>query len=172
MRSILPAVLLCLVVGCSNGDSSGWYIDSGYSVALITFNEEHPVFRIKDPAATVEVIQIFRSDRGNEALTRVSAIRSKLLVYETRKRDEINSFFRATRIQSSERCAEVEGDYVFSILAFDPSLIRVGYIRYFPCRRPDIGWFMTYGSNSIYSSSETAKLINSIIPRSLQIKSR
>jgi hypothetical protein len=176
MRKILSivsiAVALLLPVACSKSDSSGWYMDPAFSDQLVSFNEANPAFVRQDPAIAVEVLQIFRSERKDDVFGSLSDLRAKLLVYETRNRDEIRSFFRATRILSDERCPDIQGDYVFSILAFDPSLIRLGYIKYYPCKRSDLGWFVTLASNSVYESSATAKVFNSIIPRSLQMKSK
>jgi hypothetical protein len=167
IKIIAVFLTVALFLGCSKEDTSGWYLDSLFSVQLVTFNEENPVFVTNDPANGVQVLQIFRSERGKDSLDTVTEIRSKELVYETRRREDIVSFFRATRIGSKESCSP-QGKYVFSILAFDRDLMRVGFIKYFPCERDDIGWFQTYGSNSIYDSSETAKAIDKMIPPSIQ----
>jgi hypothetical protein len=166
----LAILALTLAAACSKEDTSGWYLDPSFSLQLVTFNEKIPAFGMQDPADAVEVLQIFRSERDQDTLNTVTEIRSKLLVYETRRSEEIQSLFRATRIETKERCNSPQGDYVFSILAFDRDLMRVGYIKYFPCERDDVGWFTTYGSNSIYDSSETAKVINKMIPASIQRK--
>src|SRR5215467_4109843 len=121
MKTISAMVVLCLMflLGCSKQDTSGWYLDPSFSVELVRFNEEHPAFFMRDPADSVDVLQIFRSDRSKGAGYTVTEIRSQLLVYETRKREDILSLFRATRIETKERCSSIQGDYVFSILAFD-----------------------------------------------------
>ena len=164
----LAILTLTLAVGCSKEETSGWYLDPSYSVQLVTFSEEVPVIVTQDPASTVEVLQIFRSIRGQKnTLDTVTEIRSKLLVYETRRQADILSLFRATRIGTKDSCDSPRGDYTFSILAFDRSLMRVGVIQYFPCERLDLGWTQTPGSNSVYFSLETAKVINKMIPPSI-----
>ena len=160
--------VLAFIVGCTKEDDSGWYLDSFFSVQLVTPIPEIPVIVTQDPANSVEVLQIFRSKRGEEAIYTVTEIRSKELVYETRRQEDILTLFRATRIETKETCNSPKGDFTFSILAFDHDLMRVGLIKYFPCERHDLGWFQTPGSNSVYFSAETAKIINNIIPASIQ----
>ncbi len=164
---IIVITTLMFILGCTREDSSGWYLDSSFSVQLVTFSEEIPVILTQDPAKAVEVLQIFRSTRGKSDLDTVTEIRSNELVYETRNQRDILSLFRATRTGTKESCDSPKGDFTFSILAFDRDLMRVGYIRYFPCERNDLGWIQTPGSNSIYYSLETAKILNNIIPPSI-----
>ena len=174
MKTLKTVVVLALVfaLGCSKDDPTGWYLDASFSVQLVTFNKENPVFVTQDPANAIEVLQIFRAERFKDTLDTVTDIRSKLLVYETRTPEDIRSLFRASRIQTQERCDSIRGDYEFVILGFDRDLMRVGYIKYYPCERDDNGWFTTWGSKSMYFSSELAKVINKIIPLGIQKKGR
>lgn len=169
IRAVILIAILVLTfsLGCEKEDTSGWYLDSSFSIQLVTFSEKIPIIVTQDPANAVEVVQIFRSKRGKDTLDTVTEIRSKELVYETRRQEDILSLFRATRIGTTERCGSPEGDFTFSILAFDRDLMRVAFIRYFPCQRHDLGWIQTPGSNSIYYSLETAKALNKIIPPSI-----
>ena len=156
------------VCACSKEDRSGWFLDSSFAVQLITFSEEHPIINQEDPARAVEVLQIFRTPEGKDRLFTVNEIRSQELVYETNNSADILRFFRAVRTRTDERCTSTEAKFVFFILAFDRDLMRVGFLKYFPCKREDLGSFQTWGSNSLYFSLEFAKVMNKIIPPSLQ----
>jgi len=169
---IIAILALTLAMGCSKEDTSGWYLDTSYSDLLVSYSEEVPVIVTQHPAHTVDVLQIFRSNRGKDSLDTVTGIRSKLLVYETRRREDILALFRAMKINTKERCDSPDGDFTFSVLAYDRALMRVGVVQYFPCKRIDLGWIQTPGSNSVSFSSETAKIMNKIIPPSIQRSAR
>ncbi len=117
---------------------------------------------------TVDALQIFRTPKGKEYIYTVNEIRSQELVYETTRPKDILALFRATRLISKDNCDITESDFVFFILAFDRDLMRVGFVKYFPCKRNGLGYYQKWKTNSIYFSSELANLMATIIPSSLQ----
>lgn len=168
--TILAIGLLAIAIGCSKKEqASGWYLDASFSERLISFwDDQHPIITTGDPAKSVAALQIFRAVKGKHYLYTVDEIRSLDLVYETRKSEDIVSLFRATRNRSDKECNITEYDYVFFILAFDRDLMRVGFVKYFPCRRNDLGHFQIWGSNSLYFSSDLATALNKVISSGLQ----
>jgi hypothetical protein len=47
-------------------------------------------------------------------------------------------------------------------------LMRVGFVKYFPCKRNDLGWFQTWGINSLHFSSDLAKIMNKVVGSRIQ----
>jgi hypothetical protein len=171
MKKIITLAFLALFVGsaCSEKDQSGWFLDASFSVQLITFWGAPLIVSQQDPASTVNVLQIFRVPQRKSRLFTVDEIRSQELMYETNNSPDIVAFFRATRHRIKEHCGSAQGRFVFFILAFDRDLMRVGLLKYYPCtEEEDMGWFQTWGSNSAYTSRDFAKMMNRLIPFSIQ----
>jgi hypothetical protein len=170
MKKVIRITFLALlfVSACSKADQSGWFLDASFSVQLITSWGNPVIISQQDPASTVDVLQIFRVPQQKTRLFTVDEIRSQQLVYETNNSPDIVQFFRATWHRTKEFCNR-EANFVFFILAFDRDLMRVGLLKYYPCTaEEDIGSFQTWGSNSAYISPEFAKMMNRIIPSSIQ----
>jgi hypothetical protein len=168
-QSIAVAILvLTSMFACSKQDRSGWFLDSSFTDLLVSFREDKPIITKDDPATAVDVLQIFRTPKGRDALFTVDEIRSQELDYETTNPKDILSLVRAARTVSKDTCEITESEFVFFILAFDRDLMRVAFIKFFPCRRDDLGYYQKWGTNSIYFSSELAKFMNKIVPPRLQ----
>ncbi len=164
----LAILLLSLTLGCSSDeDKSGWFIDSSFTDRLVSHWEEHPIITQQDPSTSVDSLQIFRAPKGNQYIYTVNEIRSKDLIYETTKPEDILALFRATRAVVNDSCDSTEYDFVYFILAFDRDLMRVGFVKYFPCKRNGLGYYQKWKVNSIYFSSELANLIEKIVPPKL-----
>jgi len=166
---ILTSVSLWWVLGCSREDHSGWFLDTSFSLQLVSsWGKPAPVISQQDPATAVDALQIFRTPEEEESLSTLTEIRSQELVYETNNSADIIRFFRAARERTKERCASAGARFVFFILAFDRDLMRIGVLKYYPCTREDLGSFQTWGANSLYFSSEFSSMMNKMIPSSIQ----
>jgi hypothetical protein len=174
MGKLITAMFLVLpfLASCSKEDASGWYLDSGFTTRLTSYwDDKYPVVTQEDPAKSVDVLQIFQVSKGKEDLYALHQIRSQQLIYETTNPENILSLFRATRVRTEDSCDINEGNFVFFILAFDRDLLRVAFVKYFPCDREDLGWFQTWGSRSVYFSADLATLLHKILPLSLKRES-
>ncbi len=168
MSNFWPVVLLSLVfaVGCSKQERSGWYLDPTFSLQLVSFSEFYTLRTNQDPAEAVDVLQIFKANKGKDALFSVEDIRSRAWVYETPRREDIIVFFRAARNVlpgNKIHCIPPDNGVVYLILAFDRDLMRVGYLKYYPCVGQDLGALIAYGTNSADFSSDFAKIMGAIM---------
>ncbi|MBI4488906.1 MAG: hypothetical protein HY694_07450 [Deltaproteobacteria bacterium] len=162
---VLVLLILAFAVACSKEGRSGWFLDPTFSLQLVSFSEFYTLRTKQDPADTVDVLQIFKANKGKDSLFNVDDIRSRAWVYETTRREDIAAFFRAARktLPSNIYCKISDSGVVYLVLAFDRDLMRVGYLKYYPCASEDLGYLTLYGTNSAYFSSDLAKIIGAIM---------
>ncbi len=162
---VLALLILALASACSKQEGSGWFLDPTYSHLLLNFSQFYALSTKQDAADTVDVLQMYKTKRGKDALFSVDEIRSSAWVYETTRREDIAAFFRAARneVPKDTRCDIFASDVVYLILAFDRDLMRVGYLKYYPCVGQDLGALMSYGTSSLYFSSDIAKIMSTIM---------
>jgi hypothetical protein len=158
-------LILAFTFACSKNERSEWYIDPGFSNHLLGFSRHYELRTKQIAADAVDVLQIFKTNQGRDQLSSVNEIRSREWVYETTRREDIAAFFGAVRniLPDSKRCNLPSSGVVYLILAFDRDLMRVGYLKYYPCAGYDLGALTAYGTSSLYFSSDIAKTMNTII---------
>lgn len=172
---VFALFILAITIACSKQGGNGWLLDPVFSHQLVSFSEFYKARTKQDPVDTVDVLQIFKANKGQDSLFSIDEIKSRAWVYETTRREDITAFFRAARNEAAAdytRCPPDGTGVVYLILAFDRDLMRAGYLKYYPCVGDGLGFLTLYGSNSAYFSSELARLMTSIMGDELQKPAR
>lgn len=158
---IVAAVAWLAIAACGSQErASMWFVDGQFSEALTGRAQQEELAIGRNAVDTVEVVQIFRSSIDESDLIDVDAIRSHELVYEIRDREAIRGFFHAAQnTVPGDGCDPYQSSTVLHVLAFDPSLGRVGYFRYYSCLDRNLGAMAPIGSRSAYFSKDLAALL-------------
>lgn len=158
------ALLLAFFAAACSDQSSSWFLDPAYSSALVRPARFSQMEAGKDPADTVDVLQIFETPARDGALFNVDKIRSKEWLYETSNAEFIRRFFKDAREDTREvSCVATQSPNVLHVLAFDRDLLRVGYLKYYECTGEELGALSPYGTSGLYFSHSVATLLKSIL---------
>lgn len=152
--------ILLVVIGCES-ESPEWFLDESYSSHLLGSSRFYQLRTGLDSAASIDTVQIFRTDLEHAAMTDLQEIRSQQWVYETSDGEWIESLFLSAREDLSESCVVTKSKHVLHILAFDRDLMRVGYLKYYPCPDAVLGALAPYGTSSLYFSRGAARTLKS-----------
>lgn len=162
-KSIIVLFLICLM-SCMEWDSSIWDLDENYSVNLILGDPRLETLDTKasDP---VDVVQIYRVDKeSKDKILPLNILRYKQLIYEFREKDDIRRFIELSREiirPPIEGCSyrDVKDNAVYHIIAYDRVLMRIGYIRYYPCNVKGVayGILVPSGNEGIFDNVELIK---------------
>ena len=166
MNKVISILSVLILSSCSCYDSDGhWMVDARYTWYLTFFPEHYYKLTGCDISDTVDAIQIFVTDMDGDSFLPISTIRQKKLVYESRDKKFIDRFFVATQSKVEvEGCSYNNIKEVFHILAYDKTLMRVGYFHYYPCiiRGIHYGKIRPIDDPGLYYSTELAKIFQEI----------
>jgi hypothetical protein len=157
---LLPSIALLAVICLSCGERGSWFLDGQYSRHLLGSAEAYGLLTNQDPSETVDALQIYRTPSTGAALFEVDDIRETEWLYESSDPLLIRRFFQAARDSADAgECNPARSAEVIHVLAFDRDLMRVGYLRYYPCPEQGLGASSPFGTTSLYFSRSLHAMI-------------
>jgi hypothetical protein len=115
--------------------------------------------------ASVDVIQIYIvEDKKTNHVLPLKILRRQRLVGEVRKKEDIADFFESFQNIASpgiERCSRNKAGQVFHIVAFDATLMRVAYFRYYLCsiNEAKYGIIRSLGDEGLFDNTTPPALL-------------
>jgi hypothetical protein len=172
LKIVFLSILISLIsLSCSNPDGP-WTVDFEYTHDLTSTASTYMAITGRRSYEYVDVIQIYRTDVKEDEVFGLNSLRRKEFFLESRDKDFIDDFLMKVQsnvMDSLEGC-KLPGpeEKVLHILAFDTTLLRVGYFRYYECPVND----RTYGiirvpdydlTDTIYYSAELPEYFRTLL---------
>jgi hypothetical protein len=169
LKILFLSIFISLIsLSCSNQDGA-WTVEGSYSSDLTTASSTYEAITGRKSYEFVDVIQIYRTDMKEYNIVGLRPLRQKEFFLESREKDFIDDFFR--RVQSNVT-GRLDGckrpgpeEKVLHILAFDTTLLRVGYFRYYECTVDDktYGVIRPIGDGGVNYSTELPEYFQSLL---------
>ena len=164
MVRIMTVLMMLGFITCTQYDS-GWKTDSRYSWYLTISSSNYYRLTGTKSSDTVDVIQVYVTDKTDDPFLPLDVLWSKQLVYESREKRFIDRFFIAAQSETEvDGCHWNLSDVVFHVIAYDKMLMRVGYFHYYPCTIDEVqyGTIRPIDDPGIYYTAELPKIFEEI----------
>ena len=153
-------MLLCFFVSSCWAWDSTWSLDGRFSFKLI--------FNYASSTNAVDAIQIYKTEvnKEHDHILPLHTLRQMSLIYETREKEDIVNFFKLFTPfldpPLKEECSRKNRKEVYHVIAFDHTMLRVGYFRYYPCSGGNYGVVRPLDDDGLFQNTKLPSFFNEL----------